>query len=85
MARFTDKIAVVTGSSKAIGAGIAKRLMAEGAFVIANYGSSADDANRTATGGSIVNISSVVSRLAPASPGAPACNPFLLTVHQSPS
>ena len=46
MARFTDKVAVVTGASKGIGAGIAKRLAAEGASVVVNYGSSADDANR---------------------------------------
>jgi 3-oxoacyl-[acyl-carrier protein] reductase len=46
MARFTDKVAVVTGSSKGIGAGIAKRLAAEGASVVVNYASSADRANR---------------------------------------
>jgi 3-oxoacyl-[acyl-carrier protein] reductase len=46
MARFTDKVAVVTGASKGIGAGIAKRLAAEGALVVVNYASSADDANR---------------------------------------
>ena len=37
MTRFTDKIAVVTGASKGIGAGIAKRLAAEGATVVVNY------------------------------------------------
>ena len=36
MAKFTDKIAVVTGASKGIGAGIAKRLAAEGASVVVN-------------------------------------------------
>ena len=46
MGRFTDTVAVVTGASKGIGAGIAKRLAAEGASVVVNYGSSADDANR---------------------------------------
>jgi 3-oxoacyl-[acyl-carrier protein] reductase len=46
MARFTDKVAVVTGASKGIGAGIAKRLAAEGASVVVNYASSADDAKR---------------------------------------
>jgi 3-oxoacyl-[acyl-carrier protein] reductase len=46
MARFTDKVAVVTGASKGIGAGIAKRLAAEGASVVVNYASSAEDAGR---------------------------------------
>ena len=46
MARLTDKVAVITGASKGIGAGIAKRLAAEGASVVVNYASSADGANR---------------------------------------
>ena len=46
MARFTDKIAVITGASKGIGAGIAKRLAAEGATVVVNYASSKDGADR---------------------------------------
>ena len=46
MARFTDKIAVITGASKGIGAGIAKRLAAEGASVVVNYASSKDGADR---------------------------------------
>ena len=46
MARFTNKIAVVTGASKGIGAGIAKRLAAEGASVVVNYASSKDGADR---------------------------------------
>jgi 3-oxoacyl-[acyl-carrier protein] reductase len=46
MARFTDKVAVVTGASKGIGAGIAKRLAAEGASVVVNYASSKDGADR---------------------------------------
>jgi len=50
MARFTDKVAVVTGASKGIGAGIAKRLAAEGASVVVNFASSADDANRIVDG-----------------------------------
>jgi len=46
MTRFADKVAVVTGASKGIGAGIAKRLAAEGASVVVNYASSKDVANR---------------------------------------
>lgn len=46
MARFTDKVAVITGASKGIGAGIAKRLASEGASVVVNYSSSKDGANR---------------------------------------
>jgi 3-oxoacyl-[acyl-carrier protein] reductase len=46
MAKFTDKIAIVTGASKGIGAAIAKRLAAEGASVVVNYASSKDGANR---------------------------------------
>lgn len=40
------KIAVVTGGSKGIGAGIAKALAAEGATVVVNYASSRSDAER---------------------------------------
>lgn len=66
MARFTDKVAVVTGASKGIGAGIAKRLAAEGASVVVNYASSADDANRTVSdivraGGQAVAIGASVT------------------------
>ena len=40
MGKLDGKVAVVTGASKGIGAGIAKALAAEGAAVIVNYASS---------------------------------------------
>lgn len=39
MAKLTDKVAVVTGASKGIGASIAKHLAAEGAAIVVNYAS----------------------------------------------
>jgi 3-oxoacyl-[acyl-carrier protein] reductase len=44
--RLNGKVAVVTGASKGIGAGIAKHLAAEGAAVVVNYASSKADADR---------------------------------------
>ena len=40
MSKLAGKVAVVTGASKGIGAGIAKALAAEGAAVVVNYASS---------------------------------------------
>ena len=40
MSRLKGKIAIVTGASKGIGAGIAKDFAAEGASVVVNYSSS---------------------------------------------
>lgn len=45
--RLENKIALVTGASKGIGAGIAKALAAEGASVIVNYASSKEGADKT--------------------------------------
>ena len=46
MAKLTGKIAVVTGASKGIGAGIAKELAAHGASVVVNYSSSKEGADK---------------------------------------
>jgi len=44
--KLVGKVAVVTGASKGIGAGIAKEFAAEGASVIVNYASAKQDADR---------------------------------------
>ena len=44
--KLTDHVAVVTGASKGIGAGIAKHLAAEGAAVVVNYASSKEGADK---------------------------------------
>jgi 3-oxoacyl-[acyl-carrier protein] reductase len=69
MGKLTNQVAVVTGASKGIGAGIAKALAAEGAFVVVNYSSSKDGADRvvkeiTSTGGKAIAIQGDVSKQA---------------------
>ena len=46
MSRLQGKVAVVTGASKGIGAGVAKALAAAGAAVVVNYASSREGADR---------------------------------------
>src|ERR1700730_15358772 len=49
MAKLRGKVAVVTGASKGIGAGIAKELAAQGAAVVVNYASSKEGAEKVVT------------------------------------
>src|SRR4030081_762837 len=66
MNKLTGKVAVVTGASKGIGAGIAKSLAAEGAAVVVNYASSKEGADRvvaeiTRKGGKAVAVQANVA------------------------
>jgi 3-oxoacyl-[acyl-carrier protein] reductase len=67
MSTLKKKVAVVTGASKGIGAGIAKSLAAEGASVVVNYASSKEGADRVvaeiaANGGKAVAVQGDVSK-----------------------
>ncbi len=66
MGKLTNKVAVVTGGSKGIGAASAKRLAAEGASVVVNYHSDKTSADKTvseivAAGGTAMAIGADVS------------------------
>ena len=67
MSKLKNKVAVVTGASKGIGAAIAKALASEGASVVVNYSSSKEGADRvvadiTAKGGKAVAVQGDVSK-----------------------
>jgi 3-oxoacyl-[acyl-carrier protein] reductase len=69
MGKLANQVAVVTGASKGIGAGIAKALADEGASVVVNYASSKDGADRvvkeiTNKGGKAIAVQGDVSKQA---------------------
>src|SRR6266436_5778168 len=69
MSQLQGKVAIVTGASKGIGAGIAKGLGAAGAAVVVNYASSKEGADRvvaeiTRKGGTAIAVQGDVSRAA---------------------
>lgn len=73
MSNLTGKVAIVTGSSKGIGAGIAERLAADGASVIVNYSRSESDAKTvvdriTAAGGKAFAVKADISKPAEIQP-----------------
>lgn len=69
MKKLSNKVAVVTGASKGIGAGIAKGLAAEGASVVVNYASAKEGAEKVvadivAAGGKAIAVQADVSKTA---------------------
>lgn len=68
MSKLSNKVAVVTGASKGIGAGIAKGLAAEGAAVVVNYASSKKGADQVVAeivgkGGKAIAVQGDVSKV----------------------
>jgi 3-oxoacyl-[acyl-carrier protein] reductase len=66
MSKLTGKVAIVTGASKGIGAGIAKAYGAEGAAVVVNYSSDKAGADRvvkeiTSNGGKAIAVQASVA------------------------
>jgi len=67
MSKLTGKVAIVTGASKGIGAGIARAFAAEGAAVVVNYASSKAGADQVvdeiiSNGGTALAVQGDVSR-----------------------
>jgi len=71
MASLSGKVAIVIGSSSGIGRAIAERLAEDGAIVVMNYGTSAENARQVVTGiqakrGKAVAVQSDMSQVAEA-------------------
>jgi len=69
MSKLQGKVAVVTGASKGIGAGIARAFAAEGAAVVVNYASSREGAEKVvseirAAGGKAIAVGGDVAKAA---------------------
>jgi len=67
MSKLKNKVAIITGASKGIGASIAKYFAAEGAKVVVNYASSKEGADKvvkeiTENGGTAIAIQADVSK-----------------------
>jgi 3-oxoacyl-[acyl-carrier protein] reductase len=67
MSKLKNKVAVITGASKGIGASIAKHFAAEGAKVVVNYASSKEGADRVVkeindNGGMAISVQGDVSK-----------------------
>lgn len=67
MSKLKNKVAIVTGASKGIGAGIAKAFAKEGAKVVVNYASSKEEADKvvkaiTGNGGTAISVQGDVSK-----------------------
>ena len=67
MSKLKDKVAIVTGASKGIGAGIAKAFAKEGAKVVVNYASDKEGADKvvkaiTDNGGTAISVQGDVAK-----------------------